>query len=254
MDFEKRLKETALKENIEYINVISKDAEGYNSVIAGLIPYYAGDEKSYFSKYTRGKDYHKVGREIFEKILSELGVKDFKIYVDVSPYNEREIAIRAGLGVMGENGLLINEKYGSFVFIAIAFLNLSEKYEEYSYKSCISCGRCRKGCPVGAIGEDKICYEKCISHITQKKNITEAEEKIIAENNSAWGCDICQEVCPYNKEPEITPISEFKERLLFEMNDLDHLSNREFKEKYGYYALAYKGKNIIKRNINLIKK
>lgn len=253
MDFKKRLKETALKENIEYINVISKNAEGYNSVITGLIPYYAGEHKSYFSKYTRGKDYHKLGREIFEKILTELGINEYKIYVDVSPYNEREIAIKSGLGVMGNNGLLINEKYGSYVFIVTAFVNLSKEYEEYPFEKCISCGICQKSCPQGAILENKIDYSKCLSHITQKKNITSEEELIIRRNGSAWGCDICQQVCPYNKEPKLTPIKELKEKLLLEMNDLNDLSNREFKEKYGYYALAYKGKNILKRNINLIK-
>lgn len=252
LDIRNALKKAALKEKIEYINLISENYEGYNTVIAGLIPYYAGECDSYFSKYTRGMDYHKVGRRIFGNILSDLGISDYKIYVDISPYNERELALRCGLGVKGRNGLLINEKYGSYVFIAIALVNTDDVYENAPLKECIGCGECMKKCPTGALGGESICYEKCISQITQKRSITSAEEDIIRKNKTAWGCDCCQDVCPYNKKVSKTPILEFKERLLTHMNDLNTISNREFKEKYGCYALAYKGRNILKRNINLL--
>lgn len=254
MDFLKRLKEASLRRKIEYINAIPCDYEEYNSVIVGLIPYYAGETSSYFSKYTRGKDYHKLGRELLEDILNDLGISDFKIFVDVSPHNERNLALKAGLGVQGKNGLVINEKYGSYVFIMTAFFNTDEPLKEYKTASCINCKKCIDACPENALSDSGFDITKCISHITQKKQIEKWEENIIIKNKSAWGCDVCQDVCPLNKERMLTPFDALKENLLLEINDTDKLSNKKFKEKYGDYALSYKGKNIIKRNIELIKR
>lgn len=246
-----KLKNIALKYNIEYSGLVSGDFGGYNTAFVCLLPYYCGNSDSYFSKYTRGKDYHKVGREILEKILSESGIEDFEIYVDVSPFNERELALKAGLGVRGKNGLVINEKYGSYVFIAIGLLNTSEFYNDCEVKECLNCGMCLKVCPAKAITEDRINYDICISAITQKRQITDEEALIIKENKTAWGCDICQDACPMNKHTVETPIREFKENLLLYMDDIDLLSNKDFIKKYGYYSLAYKGKKILKRNLDL---
>ena len=130
-------------------------------------------------------------------------------------------------------------------------MNLEKTYEESEIKDCIMCGECERNCPAGIIGEE-IEYENCISGITQKRQLTKDEEEIVIKNKSAWGCDVCQDVCPMNRNISETPILEFKEKLLLKMDDIDGISNKEFKEKYGYYALAYKGRNIIKRNINLL--
>ena len=246
------IKKVALKENIEYINVISHNGEKYNSVIVALFPYYAGEYDSYLSKYTRGMDYHRIGKLILEKITDNLGITDCEILIDVSPHNERLIALRAGLGVLGKNGLLINEKYGSFVFIGTVFLNLSDVYEESEINSCLNCGKCIKSCPFNAIKEDGIDYSLCLSHITQKRQITKEEENMIKEGKTVWGCDICQDVCPHNSKKLITPIKEFKENLLLSLDDIDSLSNKEFMKKYSLYSLAYKGKKILKRNINIV--
>ncbi len=252
MNFKEELKRVALKENIEYINVISHNSEKYNSVIVALFPYYAGEYESYLSKYTRGMDYHKAGRKILEKIIGELNISDCEILIDVSPYNERLIALKAGLGVLGKNGLLINEKYGSFVFIGTVFLNLSDTYEESEIKSCLNCGKCIKSCPFNAITDEGINYSLCLSNITQKRQITKEEENMIKEGKSVWGCDICQDVCPHNSKGILTPIEEFKNNLLLDLEDIDTLSNKEFSKKYALYSLAYKGKKILKRNINIV--
>lgn len=252
MNFKEELKKVALKENIEYINVISHNGEKYNSVIVALFPYYAGEYDSYLSKYTRGMDYHKAGRLILETITDTLGIADCEILIDVSPYNERLLALKADLGVIGKNGLLINEKYGSFVFIGTVFLNLPDKYEEYEVKNCLNCGACMKSCPFGAIKEDGVDYSLCLSHITQKRQITKEEENMIKKGKTVWGCDICQDVCPHNSKKHTTPIKEFKENLLLSLDDIDSLSNKEFMKKYSLYSLAYKGKKILKRNINIV--
>lgn len=253
-EFIKKLKETAQNEKIEYINVIPQNClEKYNSSVVGLLPYYAGEENSYFSKYTRGKDYHIVGRRIMEKILDNMGIFDREIFVDISPFNEKELALKAGLGYRGKNGLVINEKYGSFVFIMTAFINCDTPDEIYDIKECLNCKKCLSHCPQNAIEENKINYEKCLSHITQKRQIDSFEEEIIRKNKSAWGCDICQNVCPMNKDVEITPIEEMKNNLLLKTDDIKLLSNKKFKEKYKDYSFSYKGKKILERNIDLIK-
>ena len=252
LNFKDKLKKTALTKNIEYINIISCEYENYNSVVVALLPYYAGEKESYISKYTMGEDYHILGKRVLESILKDLKIEDYKILVDVSPHNEKELALKAGLGVYGRNSLLINEKYGSYVFILTAFLNLNEAYPEQKIKHCINCGRCMDACPQKTIKEDKVIFENCLSHLTQKRNITLDEEKAVKKAKKVWGCDVCQDVCPLNKNASITPFYELKENLLLNLDGIDSLTNREFKEKYGKFSLSYKGKNILKRNINLI--
>ena len=106
-----KIQKAAAEFNIEYIGSLPYNGEGFSSVVIALIPYYAGEADSYLSKYTRGKDYHQVGRRIMENILEKAGESEYKILIDVSPLDERNSALKAGLGVIGKNGLLINEKY-----------------------------------------------------------------------------------------------------------------------------------------------
>ena len=248
------LKESALKNKIEYAACLP--AEGfsdYRSLFVILIPYYCGGRDSYFSKYTRGEDYHKFGRRLMEKILSDAGETDHKILIDASPLHELSLAYAAGLGKKGKNGLIINEKYGSYVFIATALLKTEAEFHSPPAGECLNCGRCVINCPGKAISENGIDYKKCLSLITQSSKIDEAQEKLIKECGSAWGCDICQDCCPMNENVSETPFEELKVDLLLNMDDINELSQKQFKEKYKNYALSYKGRNIIRRNINLLK-
>ena len=250
----KKLKEIALKHNVEYIACLPfKEREGFSSVVIAIIPYYAGNADSLLSKYTRGKDYHKEGRRILDKIMEEWGEVDYEILIDVSPYNEKELAYKAGLGKKGKNGLIINEKYGSYIFIATAFI---KKEISFSYEikgECLNCRKCIEVCPTKAITDNGVDYTKCLSHITQKRQITKEEENMIRKGNKIWGCDACQDCCPMNLNVPLTPFNVFKDNLLLEINDIDLLSQKEFKRKYNEYALSYKGKNILKRNIKIVK-
>lgn len=248
------LKRTALEHKIEYISVIPfSEKEGFCSMVIALIPYYAGERESYLSKYTRGRDYHKEGRDILSSILDEWGEKDYEILIDVSPYNERELAYRAGLGKLGKNGLLINEKYGSYVFIATALIKRKADISCVEKGICLDCRKCIEACPGNAISKNGINYEKCLSNITQKRQITKEEELLIKNNKSVWGCDACQDCCPMNKNVSETPLQAFRENLLLHLDDIEELSQKEFKRKYNEYALAYKGKNILLRNIKIVK-
>ncbi len=248
------LKKIALKHNIEYIACLPfKEKEGFSSVVIALIPYYAGEHISALSKYTRGRDYHKEGRDILSAVLNEWGETNYEILIDVSPFNEKQLAYDAGLGYKGKNGLIITEKYGSYVFIATAFIKRELSFSFSLKGNCTGCNACLNACPSGAIYDGKILYEKCLSYITQKRQINEDEEALIKKGGKIWGCDVCQDVCPMNKSVQLSPFYAFRENLLLDITDIDSLSQKEFKRKYNEYALAYKGKSIIARNIKITK-
>ena len=113
---------------------------------------------------------------------------------------------------------------------------------------------CIKSCPSGALGDDFDC-ENCLSAITQKKGeLTEWEESLIRKNKIVFGCDICQKVCPHNKDVATTPIDEFSKNRIFSISleDIQNLTNREFNQKYGNRAFAWRGKAVLERNLKII--
>lgn len=177
------------------------------TVIPFLFPYKVKSAPpTNISRYAAVPDYHEICEDRLMKIITALKSaypeNEFVRFVDNSPIPEVKTAVLAGLGVRGENGLLINEKYGSFVFIGEIVTDLEIPCEPTSGK-CENCGKCKAACPVG------LEKSRCLSALTQKKGaLTEAEENVVKENGSLWGCDICQEVCPHNRvSPE--PLFEF---------------------------------------------
>ncbi|HBY2819912.1 TPA: 4Fe-4S dicluster domain-containing protein, partial [Clostridioides difficile] len=123
-------------------------------------------------------------------------------------------------------------------------------------KSCFKCGKCVKYCPGNAIlGNYDMNPKKCLSYITQKKGDLSEKEKVVLKNGKkVFGCDICQEVCPHNVEIPTTHILEFKENIIDYLNydEIQNISNKEFKRKYGDRAFSWRGRNIIKRNMEII--
>ncbi len=239
---------------IEYTGVTQKD--GHTFVVC-LFPYYATYKKnSNISIYTYSKDYHKVIKTYLEKI-SEFIIKNsdaeiFGTYSDISPYNDIDLAYNAGLGIIGKNNLLINEKYGTFVFIGYIETSLDIPLDSPIKKSCLECGNCIKKCPSGALNEKD--FSICLSNITQKKAaLNEFEENLIKSNKYVFGCDICQLSCPMNKFVK-TPIKEFQENLIFNLNKemFQDLSNKEFNSLYKDRAFSWRGKNVLLRNLDII--
>jgi len=118
----------------------------------------------------------------------------------------------------------------------------------FSFITVIINCNCIKACPLGAIGEESFDSGLCLSYISQKKGeLTELEIDALSGSGMIWGCDICQEVCPCNKELPETNIEDFKNDLITRLT-IDNISNREFKEKFGDRAFAWRGKNVILRN------
>lgn len=193
-----------------------------------------------------GIDYHILLKEKLENIKNMLSLEG-DIFVDTGPLVDREVAIRCGLGLTGKSGNLISEKLGSIFFIGyfLTDTNLTPSKINYKKDICGDCQKCVDGCPTGAILENKLDYKVCISYLTQCKDLKTEEREMIGRQ--IYGCDICQIVCPYNRQTffeEITDIDTYfpdLEKLLF-------ISNSDFKETYKKTAGGWRGKKILQRN------
>lgn len=184
--------------------------EGSKSVISLLYNYYTerqqeDPEAPVLSKYAYGRDYHFVMKEkmnlLFEYINSQFGPVQGRIFVDSAPVLDRAWAQKAGLGWIGKNSILISRKAGSFVFIGEIILDTEFEYNQVPEGDfCGSCTRCIEACPTEAILSNRtLDAQKCISYQTIENKgpvDTELQDKL---SNRIFGCDICQDVCPWNR-------------------------------------------------------
>lgn len=231
-----------------------------DNAILFLIPYRSENKPINLTVYASVLDYHgyveQLANELYEYVKDKYSNGIFKIFTDHSPIDEVHASCISGLGFIGDNGLLINEKYSSFVFLAECVTNLTDKDLGLEYapiaevKECLHCGACHSACPSNCIGENGKPKSECLSAITQKKGLlSEAEITMMLENGSIWGCDVCQNVCPYTKKASFTPIEYFKNDVITLLNrtTLDNLSDEKFKMR----PFAWRGRDVIKRNVDL---
>ena len=173
------------------------------------------------SKYAYGKDYHKVLKKklkkLFASIREKIGEIEGRVFVDSAPIHERAWAKLSGLGWVGKNSLLINKNKGSYFFLAEIICDLELEYDEPVLNRCGSCTRCIDACPTDAITEAQVIdANKCISYLTIENKENIPEELSGSLTDSIFGCDICQDVCPWNKrstphnEKEFLPNKELK--------------------------------------------
>lgn len=235
--------------------IIEREDFTPKSAIIYILPYYAGETVN-ISRYAASLDYHKIISEINEGIKNALRL-DFPEgkmhgYGDHSPIDERHAALIAGLGILGDNGLLINEKYGSYIFIGDVLTDISPELlcakPPQQIRKCSGCGACKRACPTGVLrGEGG----NCLSAITQKKGELKYEEiSLMRSYNTVWGCDECQSRCPCNNDPVITPIGFFKRDWIPHLTRelLDMMTKEEFKSR----AFAWRGRKTIERNLDLL--
>ena len=240
-------------------------SEQIQSIVVVLFPYYTGSEKGNLSMYCRGIDYHvvvpKYLKPVGEALKCELGEElKYGVYADTGPLRDRYLALRAGLGFVGRNQMMINQKYGSYCFIAYITLNLrleTDPQVNWSREiQCLNCGACVKNCPGGAMKEDGgFIMERCRSGITQKKGeLEDWELDIFYKDDLIFGCDVCQKVCPHNKAVEVSPIKEFVEEHIdsLTMKDLEGLSKKSLQEKYPNRAFTWRGPEVLRRNLRLM--
>lgn len=235
--------------------IIERESFAPRSIIIYLLPYYSGPTEN-ISLYAASLDYHLAIKEINDGLAVLLREKfpssHLRGYGDHSPIDERHAALIGGLGMLGDNGLIINEKYGSFVFIGDVVTDIDPKLlgaePPGEYRSCEGCGACLKACPTGILrGEGN----DCLSAITQRKGELTCEEcDLMRKYNTAWGCDLCQTSCPHNKSPNKTPVKFFyRERIACLTRELlDSMADAEFKGR----AFAWRGRKTVERNLDIL--
>ncbi|WP_312562554.1 tRNA epoxyqueuosine(34) reductase QueG [Anaerospora sp.] len=230
------------------------------SIIVCLFPYYIGQQKAAnVSKYTYSRDYHLIIKEKLAQIQTYLQslLPDFQsqAFADTGPLADRYLAYLAGLGFYGINSCLITDKYGSYFFIGYLLTNVPFTPDMPLNRVCLQCGRCQAACPGQIIlGDFTIDPRGCKSYLTQKKAaLSPAEVAIIGKTPLVFGCDICQDVCPHNRNIAVTPLIEFQNDLLPAVRDdeLIPLSNKEFRRLFGDRAFSWRGKQILLRNLNI---
>ena len=258
-------RKNGLQNEFEGNNIYIRENPNYylkegKTIISIAFPYFykcQSEEEIYFSIYTRGKDYHKVVANYLSKIccfIKALG-GSAEYFVDSNALPERYIAKKCGVGFIGKNNMLINKKYGSYLFLGEVITDL---YIERSKTICNMCGDCElclNACPTKAINKGETNPNICLSYITQKKDIDDFWFPKLG--GRIFGCDSCQKVCTFNTTIENSLIKEFEPFQFMEALDvmeLVNLDNKTFKEKYKLTSSGWRGKNILRRNalINIL--
>lgn len=239
---------------------------GARSVITLLKNYYTEAEQTpdapRISRYAFGKDYHEVirsGMNLFlEKIRQNIGEVNGRGFVDSAPVLERTWAQRSGLGWIGRNGNLITKESGSFYFIATLITDLELEYDDpFAKDYCGTCRKCIDACPTQAIQEDKVINgSKCISYFTiELKEMLIPEEMKGKFEGWAFGCDTCQDVCPWNRfsepnnELDFTPLPEI---LNLSTKEWQKMTEESFKQLFRHSPLSRTKWKGIQRNLQFI--
>jgi epoxyqueuosine reductase len=210
------LTETSRKEKRGKINEVFPEAK---SVMLAAFSYKPEKDEhktnAKFARYGWGMDYHKFVKQKLQTLMdwteAELGKKfQYRIYVDTGPILEKSLAERAGVGWIGKNTCLINQKYGSYLFLGEVLMDLELPSDKPATFHCGTCTKCLDACPTNAfVAPFQMDATKCISyHTIESKNLEMPDE--ISKNLSGYvaGCDICQEVCPWNNKAPATTLSE----------------------------------------------
>jgi epoxyqueuosine reductase len=242
--------------------------EGARSVISLLYNYYTDKtpedpEAPVLSKYAYGRDYHYVMKDkmhaLFDFIKSMYPEAAGRVFVDSAPVLDRAWAKRAGLGWIGKNSMLISRTAGSFVFIGEIILNLELEYNELPESDfCGSCNRCIEACPTGAILETRtIDSEHCISYQTIENRGNISPEIEPGLSGRVFGCDICQDVCPWNRKAAKHHEPAFEPRPgLLEMSEEDwqKMGPEEFESMFQESAVQRAGYSKIKGTLASLQK
>jgi epoxyqueuosine reductase len=232
------------------------------AVVVVLDNYYTPDDAEVsaaprIAKYARGKDYHRAtGRRLDQlaDFLRASGARLSRSFVDAGPVPERELAQRAGLGWIGKNTMLIRPDAGSFFFIGSVFTDLPLRADEsFDLDRCGSCTRCLDACPTDAFVEPRLLdATRCISYLTIEQKGPIPDELAERFHGYVFGCDICNDVCPWNQRfaqptslPEFQPTAEF---MGAEPDFFEGMTEEEFSDRFGDTPLERPGLAGMRRN------
>ena len=232
------------------------------AVVVVLDNYYTPDTDADSSaprvaKYARGEDYHRVTGERLEQLAEFLrahGAKLSRSFADAGPVPERELAQRAGLGWVGKNTMLLRPQAGSFFFIGSVFTDLPLQPDApFEVDHCGSCTRCLDACPTEAFVAPRVLdATRCISYLTIEQRGPIADELAVSFQGYAFGCDICNDVCPWNQRfatPTKTLALQPRSGLAGADPDLfDDMTEEEFAARFGDTPLERPGLEGMRRN------
>lgn len=244
----------------------TKLVPGAKTVISLLTNYYPEDRQRtdapLVAKYAYGEDYHEVIRPklnaFLQEINSRIGEVHGRGFTDSAPVLEKSWAERSGLGWVGKNGLLITKQKGSFFFIAELITDLELKPDNPFVKDyCGTCTRCIDACPTEAILPNRVVEaQKCISYFTiELKDAFIPEEMKGSFDNRMFGCDICQDVCPWNRFSEPTTVAEFtpvNEILNYTKEEWNEMTEETFKKIFKKSPLKRAKYQGIQRNLKFL--
>ena len=242
----------------------TKLVEGSKSVISLLLNYYPNEfqnpESYKISKYAYGKDYHFVIKDKLKSLLqfiqNEIGEVEGRAFVDSAPVLDKAWAAKSGLGWIGKNSNLLSKKAGSFFFIAELIVDLELEYDTPVTDHCGTCTACIDACPTNAIVEPyKVDGSKCISYFTieLKDELPNSFKNTL--DDWMFGCDVCQDVCPWNRfskshsEPLFDPHPDL---LKFDKKDWQEITKETFNEIFRKSAVKRTKFEGLKRNINFL--
>ena len=242
----------------------TKLVEGSKSVISLLLNYYPNkqqtDNNYKLSKYAYGNDYHHIIKHKLKSLLyfiqDEIGDVDGRAFVDSAPVLDKAWAAKSGLGWIGKHSNLLTQQVGSFYFIAELIIDLELEYDAITSDHCGTCTKCIDACPTEAITEPYVVDgSKCISYLTieLKDNLpTEFKGKF---DDWMFGCDVCQDVCPWNRfsKPHSEPLfNPHPELLEMTKKDWEEITEDTFKKVFQKSAVKRTKFSGLKRNINFL--
>ena len=251
--FDKRLNPTLLVDNAK-------------SVISLLLNYYPSElqnQDSYkISKYAYGQDYHHVIKEKLKELLhfiqTEIGEVSGRAFVDSAPVLDKAWAAKSGLGWVGKNSNLITQKVGSFYFIAELIIDLELDYDTPTTDHCGSCTACLDACPTEAIVAPYVVDgSKCISYFTIELKDNLPQEMKGKFDDWMFGCDVCQDVCPWNRfsKPHNEPLFQANSDILnFSKSDWEEITVDTFQKVFKNSAVKRTKYDGLLRNIDFLKK
>ena len=236
---------------------------GAKSVVSLLLNYYTDKQQvkgaPKISKYAFGTDYHFVIKgklkQLFQILQDQIGEINGRVFVDSAPVMDKAWAARSGLGWMGKNTNLITQKVGSFYFIAEMIIDLELEYDTPVTDHCGTCTACIDACPTEALSPYNIDASKCISYLTIELKDQIPHEFQNKMDDWTFGCDVCQDVCPWNRfskshnEPLFDPNPEMMD---FKRKDWEELTETAFETIFKNSAIKRTGYEGLKRNLTFV--
>ena len=255
-NFEKRIDPTVL-------------VPGTKTVVSVLASYHHPDhlpqigrtDIPLIAKYAQGRDYHKVLKkklqQLFDFTAELVGGLEGRVFVDSAPVLDKAWAVRAGLGWVGKNSNILNKKLGSYFFIGEMLIDVELKYDSPTTDHCGTCTACIDACPTDAIYEPrKVDANKCISYLTieHKGQIDDRYQTSI--ENWVFGCDICQDVCPWNSKAKLAQLVDLhpREKVLNGMeSQFRGIDEEEFNKLFEGSAVRRTKFEGFERNLGIVK-